>query len=243
MIFIQGAPLTIVNAYGGPHFETDIQGMVTLPDCQVSGPTAWSLLKGAGVSASDIGSLTITFEGMSDPVRAELAEDSNLRGITTGATYDPQERHIAVYAGNIAALGLPRQLTSTQEAVSLVDRATRLALGRFAHGIHSREEDQGIQEIMIGSTQKPKDPMYISSPHEKMLRSVLHEHLWPAFFATPSGYTLFFLAMNATIQRRYIQQVGGEANKAETCAAIFEAQSQSSPVITYSATSQGTIII
>jgi hypothetical protein len=242
MLIMDGSPLEVVNAQGGPHFSDETGSPFAMVDCRIAGPLAWKLLKEDGVPADDIDSLSISLHGLSDAVRAELVEEPNLRGITTGATYDSRERHIAVYARNIAALGLPQQLMSTQETVRLVDKTIRLALGRFAHEIHSREEEQGVQEIMIGRTQKTKVPSYILSPDERMLRVGLHEYLWPALVWYPLSYLALFAASNLNVQRRYKQSVLGSVTGAERCAAAFEEQTRTLPVVTYNPTGSITLI-
>ena len=242
MLIMDGSPLEVVNAQGGPHFSDETGSPFAMVDCRIAGPLAWKLLKEDGVPADDIDSLSISLHGLSDAVRAELVEEPNLRGITTGATYDSRERHIAVYARNIAALGLPQQLMSTQETVRLVDKTIRLALGRFAHQIHSREEEQGVQEIMISRAQIPTALSYVSSPYERNLRSVLHEHLWPTLTYFPLQYALLFASTNLAIQNRYLRQVSDKLTDSEVYAAAFEDRTKSFPVATYTPTVGATII-
>ncbi|MFZ1249315.1 MAG: hypothetical protein WAQ24_03255 [Candidatus Saccharimonadales bacterium] len=244
MIYMEGTPLNIVNANGGPHFETDIQAMLTLPGCHITGANAWRLLRDADVPAADIDSLTVSMRGISDEVRNELNENGqNLRGITTGATYNPHTRHIAVYAGNIAALGLPNTHLRGEKAVHIVDRTIRLALGRFAHSVHANEDMEGIQDIMISSAYALKTPGHVVSPYEKMIRSALHEQSWPVFTSSPLAYGALFALANAAVQFRYLRQVREEVTEAEYCAARFEDEGGYPPIATYKPSQSMTLII
>ncbi|QQS18437.1 hypothetical protein IPL68_07705 [Candidatus Saccharibacteria bacterium] len=173
---------------------------------------------------------------MTDGVIRELHENQqNLRGITTGATYDPRERHIAVYAGNIAALGLPDSTMGIQEAVRIVDRTIRLALGRFVHTALGDKNEHTIQEVMI-SRRQPGVPKYQLNPDEKMIRSALHQDMWPAFLDNPLSYALVFMMSNVALWKRYIRDVNRETPAHEVSAAEFENQTRFLPVLTYKPT-------
>ncbi|QQS19664.1 hypothetical protein IPL85_05350 [Candidatus Saccharibacteria bacterium] len=244
MMIIDGSPVSITECYGGPHITAE-ENTGYMFDTEVSGSVAWHTLRRAGVLAKDINTLSIHFGGLSDEVKTEIDKNGTLYGITTGSSYDPKERNITVFAGNIWALALPDRLAFIPCRDVTVDRALRLALGRFVHDTHSKhDKEQSPQQIMVG--RRAVDSSVLALPplgpnHREMLEA-FHVDLWPALATMPLGYFGGMVVAQLFGEAEYLKTLRQGFSGPVRCAASFERNTRETPIVRYAPTNELTTI-
>ncbi len=189
-----------------------------------------------GVASDGISSLAIEIEGISEDAEREAQTEGCVMGVTKGAQFDPSENRITVYAGNISYLDNPNDPDLLGRRIARIDRALRLALGRFAHSIFHDGGSSDIEEVMISQYDRARSDIdwvtkYTETPAVSFARQELVSDIWPAFTAYPLASVGVFAAWTLVARRQREVSNLEHVRCSDMAAYYFEIATRESPAL------------